>query len=290
MEGGPLISQATSYLLGNREVPSIIARPPTREHLQKHIGQLLEPVDQQQMFKALQRLRERAEDRSDLPISASFAAYVFGVKRPRPQPGDEPLQLRDPTLGKHGKPKRPSGRHKPRSGKHVEKDVVLKEDKANTSRSGRSVKTPSKFKEPDKRPMGLQYLSNGARPQLSPNRKRSASAAERPTPKSARGGARGARPRGGAADEYGDEELDDEEYEPYVDVESRLGEDYQADVPAGPLPGTSLERGDTLLWSPEGVGKAGVGAALRAYLEQALPLVGGPPQQPPSQVIAFDCV
>lgn len=289
-DGGWVLAQYSAWAresVGRHAAPSIIVhsgtpailKPPAAPLLSQQLSLLLNPPASTaaQDLARVQKLRRRAHVRSDLPRSAAFAQFIFGIKPPRPDPST--LPPRDPSIGKHGKPRRPSGRHKPRSGKHSERAIEIKEDKANVSRSGRSVKTPSKYKEP----VHVAQLQPGMRPQLSPNaRKRSASGADpssRPTPKSARSGAR--RPRSAAS--AGDDEGDDEDGFAMFSTESRLGEDFQAVVEGEPAPSSSAERGDVLLWSPRDVGAAGEGFALQSFMDEALPLLGGPPQNPPTQ-------
>jgi hypothetical protein len=67
----------------------------------------------------------------------------------------------------------------------------------------------------------------------------------------------------------------------------RVGEDYQAQVSSDPPPGDSRERADVLVWSASGC--ALPAAELDAYVSSALPLVGGPPQDPPNQTGAHPC-
>ena len=67
-----------------------------------------------------------------------------------------------------------------------------------------------------------------------------------------------------------------------VDTGARVGEDYQAQVPGGPLSEESQERADVLVWSASGCPLPA--AQLDAYVSSALPFLGGPPQDPPNQV------
>ena len=148
--------------------------------------------------------------------------------------------------------------------RRVAKEPEIKEEEVvQVSRTGRTVKTPSKFKEQRRHgPYGRMQLQAGG---------------------AARSGVRKPRPR----KEGGDEDEDEEEGGGLVDTGSRVGEMYQADNLPEPTGGASSEdRGDELLWSPESVGDAGRGAPLEAYLADALPLVGGPPQNPPSSASA----
>ena len=281
----PLLHFAAWLDSGRSAVPSMLSGSAPRSHvlLAQHLNLLQDVSGDARRLDELQRLRQRACARPDLPTSAAFAKLIFGAKMPEPKPTNVPP--RDPSIGKHGKPKRPSGKHKPRSGKRTERPVeVVKEDKANVSRSGRSVKTPSKFKEPER-----PALQHHMRLQLSPNaRKRTGASDEpaRPTPKSARSSAR--RPRSAAGeDDPGEEEPAASASYGYEAACISIGDDFQAEVLPAPVPSTCFERGDALVWSATRMGAAGVGGvALDAYLTEALTLVGGPPQQPPTQTSA----
>jgi len=72
-----------------------------------------------------------------------------------------------------------------------------------------------------------------------------------------------------------------------VDTGARVGEDYQAQVPGGPLSEESQERADVLVWSASGCPLPA--AQLDAYVSSALPFLGGPPQDPPNQTGAHPC-
>ena len=279
----PLLHFAAWLDSGRSAMPSMLSAPRSHVLLARHLNLLQDVSGDARRLDELQRLRQRACARPDLPSSAAFAKLIFGAKMPEPKPTNVPP--RDPSIGKHGKPKRPSGKHKPRSGKRTERPVeVIKEDKANVSRSGRSVKTPSKFKEPER-----PALQHHMRLQLSPNsRKRTGASDEpaRPTPKSARSGAR--RPRSAAGeDDPGEEEPAASATYGYEAACISIGDDFQAEVLPAPVPSTCFERGDTLVWSATRMGAAGMGGiALDAYLAKSLALVGGPPQQPPTQTSA----
>ena len=146
--------------------------------------------------------------------------------------------------------------------------------------SGRQRKMPGKFKEPisppwkhtsHRRPESEGRVHQRAEPRrraLGISRQNSRSILNSPTGKASR-----STPRAG------------EPTEKEAPVEEaacvRVGEDYQAQVPSDPPSGDSQERADVLVWSASGC--ALPAAELDAYVASALPLVGGPPQDPPNQ-------
>lgn len=213
--------------------------------------ELLSKVDMPALQGNLLKIRQRALVRNDLPKSAAMAARIFGA----------------PSQGNFGsesqrQPKRASGRHRPRSGRHSERKLESKEV-ASVSRSGRSVKTPSKFKEP---------VRNLARPQLSPNaRKRSTDTMPRATPKSSRSGARRQRT---AIDNEEDADDEDTFHGPSETLaEIRVGASYQAVIPE--LVCASEERNDKLLWNPSMLEGAS-SKRVDEFLMQAMPVLGVP--------------
>lgn len=254
----PVLAQLEAFL--NKPAhPSALRQKFSASGLQARIDSLLR-ASKPSGITTLVKARYTALRRADLPHSTAFAAMIFGGHQSSEH---SRTQSSKATLG----PKRPSGRHRPRSGKHSEK-VLEPKDVANVSRTGRTVKMPSKFKEQPR-----------SRPQLSPTRKRAVSDA-RPTPKSARSEGRRSGSRAGDDDDADE----DAAFTPVS--ESRIGADFQAALGAEPAPSTCHERGDELLWQPDGPEAEISGSALTAYLDEALPLVGGAPQHPPTPASA----
>ena len=143
--------------------------------------------------------------------------------------------------------------------------------------SGRQRKMPGKFKEPVS-PVWkhTSHRRVGSEPRrgrllgLSRQNSRSILSVSK-APKAVRAGET---PRAGEATEE-------------ADTGARVGDDYQAQVPGLPHPtdvGHDLghDRADVLVWSASACPLPA--AQLAAYVGSALPLLGGPPQDPPNQV------
>ena len=203
----------------------------------------------------LRKVRHQALHRPDLPRSAAFTAMIFGNG------------ARASTAAQAGGAvsRQPAKRGtRPRVKQEMPKEEEAPEA-TSVSRSGRAVKTPSKFKEPVKQ-------------QRRPRLQQPSAAAGARQPKS-RSGSR--RPRVAADGAEGED--DGEGYEDEVGLQARIniGEGYQADVPAHSSPSSCIERNDTLVWQAAVIGAAGEVDRLEAYLMEALPNVGGPPPIPP---------
>lgn len=67
-----------------------------------------------------------------------------------------------------------------------------------------------------------------------------------------------------------------------TEPEIRVGDAYQAAVPAGIAPDECRERDDQLLWAPASMEAEAAVGAWAAFVESALPLVGGPAANPPT--------
>ena len=219
----------------------------------------------------LKRLRASALDRSDLPRSTAFIQMIFG--------------------GKY-EPRKPARPYRPRANAKV---VEVKPNVAAVSRiSGRTVKTPSKFKDRASRggAHGRMQLQLSPRASGASNWGGAAGGSQRG------GGARrgGRAARGGAAGAEGEDDGESDEMEADDDdlvPEIRVGPSYQADVPpqaASLASSAGDERADTLMWSGVRMLEARTGgmreSALDAYLGAALPMVGGPLREPPSSASA----
>ena len=179
-------------------------------------------------------------------------------------------------VAKPAKPAKAKARAAKPDPRRPQKEPVVKEEVVQVSRTGRTVKTPSKFKEERRHHPYGRMLSMGS----PTGAQRSGGAASG----ASRSGVRKPRAPKGADD---DDDDDGGVFAGPVDTGSRIGETYQAgDLPVPTSGPSTSDRGDELLWSPEVVGAAGKGAALLSYLAEALPLVGGAPQNPPTSTSA----
>ena len=145
--------------------------------------------------------------------------------------------------------------------------------------SGRQRKMPGKFKEPISPPWKhtshRKPASEGRAHQRAEPRRRPLGIS-RQNSRSILTGSKASRSAPRAAGEPAEEEA------PVEDLACvRVGDDYQAQVSDGPPTGDSQERADVLVWSASGCALAA--AELDAYISSALPLVGGPLQDPPNQ-------
>lgn len=294
LSSSPVLSQLATSL--TTPAPSILVQH-SRPALNRRIDALLRTDDTEQLA-LLRKLRIRAMTRSDLPRSAAFASFIFGPGAGYGSAGAAGAA----ASGKGncgGAPAFVYSRSKAsrsgirRSGVRKPKGELVKQEPepvASVSRSGRAVKTPSKFKQQQEtvQPymrahtrMRLQQRmlggAGGGGGAVSGVVKKSRSGRRPPK------GSQGADADDDAADEDDDEALPDV---PATSSEVCVGDAYQADVPAGVEPASCLERGDTLVWSAAVVGPSGTSPALEAYLDRALPHVGGPPQRPPTAAAA----
>ena len=145
--------------------------------------------------------------------------------------------------------------------------------------SGRQRKMPGKFKEPISPPWKhtshRKPASEGRAHQRAEPRRRPLGIS-RQNSRSILTGSKASRSAPRAAGGPTEEEAPDEDL-----ACVRVGDDYQAEVSDGPPPRDSQERADVLVWSASGC--ALPAAELDAYISSALPLVGGPLQNPPNQ-------
>ena len=262
-----MVASVESWLLAAPDgIPPILAVQRGISDFRRRARYLLsdaDPTRLTQLKKLQQKALQRPDPRTTITVfgmgdggggmvSGGGGASSAAAYRPAKQPVKKPA--RAPRVDPRRIPKEPE----------PEEAAVLQ-----VSRTGRAVKTPSKFKQlPRHLPYG-RMLSLG-----------SPTSAQRSGGGASRSGAR--KPRARVPGDEGEEE---EYYVGPADTGSRLGDTFQAVVPPGPAPDTCIPRGDELLWSPaEGAGAAAAlqGAALQAFLAEALPLVGGPPQNPPT--------
>ena len=276
---------------GTTKPPAIIATKRSSNELRKRVHALLGANEPEKLIQ-LRRLSEKAANRDDLPQSAAFIHMIFGGPAPpkkresghrdrgRPKGSTKQEEPEQPSSA----PRRKSAPSKDRAAAKAEREgaglVNMEVAVKSISRSGRSVKTPNKFKQQIGSPTNKRLFLQ----QTSP-RSGGSSVPRKPRP-----GTAAARHVGSLGEEDGGAPMEQ-------DTEVRVGEEFQIEVPAHPQPELCEERGDELVWSASaasGGPSSSSGsynlsnAAIDAYLKEALPLVGGPSENPPTQSAAME--